>query len=171
MLEIARKIGMPVEFVGLRHEATHEELPGLRRLVRATEEALGWLWEVYWSRLREVEAEVEVEVEASEESLEKLRDVLKTFRSEKKMALKKKGKHAASSEEQSFEEERTARACLELVGSSAQGMGSLVQVFVQDKLLYPSKRKSVVIKYTFARGMKNANIAATGSEIRLMAHI
>ncbi|KAI7580454.1 hypothetical protein KC316_g8952, partial [Hortaea werneckii] len=32
MLEIARQIEMPASFVGLRHEATHEELPALGRL-------------------------------------------------------------------------------------------------------------------------------------------
>ncbi|KAI7584208.1 hypothetical protein KC343_g18036, partial [Hortaea werneckii] len=32
MLEIARQIEMPTSFVGLRHEATHEELPALGRL-------------------------------------------------------------------------------------------------------------------------------------------
>ena len=35
MLEIAKQIGMPVEFVALRHEATHEELPSVQRLVAA----------------------------------------------------------------------------------------------------------------------------------------
>lgn len=79
MLEIARRIGMPVEFVGLRHEATHEELPALGRLVRATEEALAWLWEVYWSRLREVDNEIGKDIEPSEQGLEKVREVLKTF--------------------------------------------------------------------------------------------
>lgn len=48
---------MKAEFVALRHEATHEELPSLRRLVKATGEALEWLWRVYWSRLGEGEGE------------------------------------------------------------------------------------------------------------------
>lgn len=50
---------MKAEFVALRHEATHEELPSLRRLVKATGEALEWLWRVYWSRLDEGEGEEE----------------------------------------------------------------------------------------------------------------
>lgn len=50
---------MKAEFVALRHEATHEELPSLRRLVKATGEALEWLWRVYWRRLDEGEREGE----------------------------------------------------------------------------------------------------------------
>ncbi|KAK5147911.1 rRNA-processing protein las1 [Rachicladosporium monterosium] len=45
MLDVAKRIGMPVHFVGLRHEAVHEELPSLGRLVRAVDEGLRWLWE------------------------------------------------------------------------------------------------------------------------------
>lgn len=148
MLEIAKKIGMPVEFVGLRHEATHEELPSLRRLVRATDEALSWLWEVYWSRLREVEVEAEdhMEVEASEEGFEKVREALKTFRGERKLALKKQGKRGDDGERRTTIEHRTAKSCLTLVGSSAEGMESLVQAFVRDKLLLPSKRESVSLE-------------------------
>lgn len=51
MLEIARQIEMPLEFVALRHEATHEEYPSEARIVGACEQALQWLWKVYWSRL------------------------------------------------------------------------------------------------------------------------
>lgn len=51
MLAIAKQIDMPAEFVALRHEATHEELPGLQRLMNATQRALDWLWRVYWSRI------------------------------------------------------------------------------------------------------------------------
>lgn len=144
MLEIARKIGMPADFVGLRHEATHEELPGLRRLVRATEEALKWLWEVYWSRLSEVEVEDEMDAEVSEGVLEKVRETLKTFRGERKLALKSQGKNSRVAEQQDVGEERTARSCLTLVGGSAEGMESLVEAFVRDKLLLPSKRVSVL---------------------------
>lgn len=137
---------MPVEFVGLRHEATHEELPGLGRLVRATEEAMEWLWEVYWGRLKDLEVEdLEMEVEVREEGLERVREVLKGFRGERKVALKK-GKQGKGGEKEGLEEERTAKACLRLVGGTSQGMESLVQIFVQDKLLLPSKRESVDLK-------------------------
>ncbi|KAF2138848.1 uncharacterized protein K452DRAFT_361058 [Aplosporella prunicola CBS 121167] len=51
MYDMAAALSMPSSFVELRHEATHEELPSLRRLRRATQHALAWLWEHYWQKL------------------------------------------------------------------------------------------------------------------------
>ena len=67
---------MPEEFVALRHEATHEEMPSLGRLVRATEEALGWLWRVYWGRLDDAGV-VDIGGEKGGEGLEVEVDVVK----------------------------------------------------------------------------------------------
>lgn len=69
MLEMAKQMGMKAEFVALRHEATHEELPSLRRLVKATGEALEWLWRVYWSRLEEGEGELQQQAGMGMESV------------------------------------------------------------------------------------------------------
>lgn len=146
MADIAKKIGMPAEFVGLRHEATHEELPGLQRLVGACEEGLEWLWGVYWSRLREGEGAEEVMKEVEGAGVESVRDVLKRFRGERKVVLKKMGKQKDGSGKLTMEEERTAKTCVDLVGGSAKGMESLVQIFVQDKLLIPSKREYVILE-------------------------
>lgn len=51
MYDMAAELDMPGSFVELRHEATHEDLPSLRRLQMATEQALQWLWHHYWSKL------------------------------------------------------------------------------------------------------------------------
>ncbi|KAL0262901.1 rRNA-processing protein las1 [Diplodia seriata] len=51
MYDMAAELDMPTSFVELRHEATHEDLPSLRRLQMATEQALQWLWHHYWSKL------------------------------------------------------------------------------------------------------------------------
>ncbi|KAF4308426.1 Las1-like protein [Botryosphaeria dothidea] len=51
MYDMAQELDMPGTFVELRHEATHEDLPSLRRLQMATEQALQWLWHHYWSKL------------------------------------------------------------------------------------------------------------------------
>lgn len=53
MFSIAKTIGLPATFVELRHQATHEELPSLRKLRNATEKALKWIWDYYWSQLSE----------------------------------------------------------------------------------------------------------------------
>ena len=51
MFDQADAMKMPRGFVELRHEATHEELPSLKRLVYHTEVALDWLWLYYWANL------------------------------------------------------------------------------------------------------------------------
>jgi ribosomal biogenesis protein LAS1 len=51
MYSIAKTIGLPATFVELRHQATHEELPSLPKLRIATEKALQWIWDYYWTHL------------------------------------------------------------------------------------------------------------------------
>jgi ribosomal biogenesis protein LAS1 len=136
MLDIARQLGMPVEFVALRHEATHEELPAVARLVRATERALRWLWDVYWSRLEEPEMEVAA---AAEAELPRVRieagEILRTYRSARRVGLKTKKK-------QKIEEVReTCNACVGLMQSNALKAEALAGVWVEEKLFMPSNRR------------------------------
>lgn len=49
IFSIAEKINLPVWFVELRHAATHEELPSMDVLRRASVEALAWLQTNFWS--------------------------------------------------------------------------------------------------------------------------
>lgn len=51
MYSIAKTLGLPATYVELRHQATHEELPSLLKLRSATQKALHWIWDYYWSRL------------------------------------------------------------------------------------------------------------------------
>lgn len=51
MYSIAKTIGLPATYVELRHQATHEELPSLSKLRVATQKALGWIWDYYWTTL------------------------------------------------------------------------------------------------------------------------
>lgn len=48
MYQVAKEIDLPASFVELRHQATHEDLPSLVVLRRATARALEWLWDYYW---------------------------------------------------------------------------------------------------------------------------
>ncbi|KAI8074857.1 Las1-like-domain-containing protein [Gongronella butleri] len=45
---IAQQIGLPLHFVQIRHAATHEDLPSLTVLRRASRQALQWLYNTYW---------------------------------------------------------------------------------------------------------------------------
>lgn len=51
MLEVAKDIDLPAEFVEIRHEATHEGMPVFARLTKATSAALTWLYHTYWEKL------------------------------------------------------------------------------------------------------------------------
>lgn len=44
----AAAIGLPEQFVDLRHRATHDDMPGLEVLRQAARRALEWLWERWW---------------------------------------------------------------------------------------------------------------------------
>ncbi|GAA6025862.1 hypothetical protein JCM10207_003236 [Rhodosporidiobolus poonsookiae] len=48
---LAAQLGLPLWFVELRHQATHEELPALGVLRNAARQALDWLYSSYWSPL------------------------------------------------------------------------------------------------------------------------
>lgn len=164
MLEMAKQMGMKAEFVALRHEATHEELPSLRRLVKATGEALEWLWRVYWSRLDEGEegmgmgsfiststtnvAEKEGRGGGGEISMaEHLRDdvkgqareIFKAYRAARREALKMKKKKATR--DQKEEMRATSKALRSLMGTSKLRIRAVADVLVEDRFLIPSKRE------------------------------
>lgn len=56
MYAIAKTINLPATFVELRHQATHEELPSLNKLRAASQKALRWIWDYYWSKLPDDDA-------------------------------------------------------------------------------------------------------------------
>lgn len=160
---------MKAEFVALRHEATHEELPSLRRLVKATGEALEWLWRVYWSRLDEGEGELQQAgmgsviststTNAAEEGgrggggggeismAEHLRDdvkgqareIFKAYRAARREALKMKKKKATK--DQKEEMRATSKALRSLMGTSKLRIRAVADVLVEDRFLIPSKRE------------------------------
>lgn len=74
MYTVARELGLPASYVELRHQATHEELPGRRRLREAVRGALKWIWERYWAGLGDDEGMVGREegetIEKEEETIE-----------------------------------------------------------------------------------------------------
>ncbi|KAK3680264.1 rRNA-processing protein las1 [Recurvomyces mirabilis] len=141
MLEIARQISLPEEFVALRHEATHEEMPSLRRLVRATEEGLGWLWRVYWSRLDDVDVGLgagegrgdDVEVVKDE-----ARKLFKGFRSLRREAFR--GKMHASAKHLA-DVQAVASECSRLCAGGKMATDAVAGVLVEDKFLLPSNRE------------------------------
>ncbi|CAK7267144.1 rRNA-processing protein las1 [Sporothrix epigloea] len=53
---LAQAVGLPPSFVELRHQATHEALPSLRRLRLAARQALAWIWGYYWANMEDLDS-------------------------------------------------------------------------------------------------------------------
>ena len=53
MFAKAQEIGLPALFVDLRHEAIHGEMPSLKTLRNAGQQAMQWLWDDYWGKLKQ----------------------------------------------------------------------------------------------------------------------
>lgn len=62
---LAQTVGLPPGFVELRHQATHEALPALRRLRAAARQALAWIWGYYWVNMEAEEDIVEAAIAAT----------------------------------------------------------------------------------------------------------
>ena len=137
MLEIARQIGMPAEFVALRHEATHEELPGMRRLVGAVREALDWLWRVYWGRLEGPEEEEGVQAALVVMRVEAAA-VLRDFRRARLDGLRKMSPPSSG---QSGDVPTAGIACMEMCKGSRSRVEALAAVIVEERLILPSNRE------------------------------
>lgn len=137
MLEIAKQIDMPAEFVALRHEATHEELPSVQRLVIATRQALSWLWKVYWSRLEDLES-----TESERISRAALKDevtvVLRRFRKSRRDLLRNQ---TQTSSEQQLDRDQTCDILERECKDSRSRIKSVAEALVEDSLLLPSSRE------------------------------
>lgn len=147
MLVIARQIDMPDEFVALRHEATHEDLPSVQRLVAVCEQALEWLWRVYWSRLPDETVTPTVDVPKPKEvDVQQVRDggrkLLKEFRSARKQGLKVKGGTTAKSQVELVN--KTAGEFETLCRNQEGAIVALTETLLDEKMLYPSDRGYVL---------------------------
>jgi len=146
MFDAARSLDMPASFVELRHEATHDDLPSLQRLVRNTNLALAWLWQHYWVKLDDqlvgskkttVAARLEDTPAKPQLQRENLRAILATFSSKRRAEIK------ASSTDMSAAS-ASGVACLELVKlcrGSTQTLTTLCSLLLEEKMLIPSNRK------------------------------
>jgi len=139
MLDIARQINMPAEFVALRHEATHEELPSVQRLVVAARQGLDWLWRVYWSRLLEVESAEDVGDAALSRVKDEASKVLRSFRTLRRETLRNKKTQGRSEPETLVRD--TCRTVVDLCGDDRFKVQAVAEVLVDDSLIFPSTRE------------------------------
>ncbi|KAK6415135.1 rRNA-processing protein las1 [Oleoguttula sp. CCFEE 5521] len=131
---------MPAEFVALRHEATHEDLPSVQRLVAACEQALEWLWDVYWSKIDEravAVARPKEIIDVNHVNAE-ARRIFRDFRGARRAALKKQGPQSQEARSVVTGAAANLRA---LCSGRAEATEAAVAVLIVDELLYPSERE------------------------------
>lgn len=146
MFDVARSISLPAHFVELRHEVAHEDMPGLARLVRCAREAVDWLWGVYWARLGgdEVQQQLTGGVGTAGEGKERIRVVLKEFKSGRVAGLKAKGKEKPSGSEFAKQTVLACGQCVEVCSTGNGGRESwehLVEILVDEGMIVPSSKK------------------------------
>ncbi|KAF2225700.1 Las1-like-domain-containing protein [Elsinoe ampelina] len=142
MLEVARDIDLPVAFVELRHEATHEGMPNLARLRKAATDALIWLKRVYWDKIETIENEgtpaahfqlgfPTAELEASHGTAD-IRTALKDYRRARKANLQ-----SGKDTNKSLEETATMRLG-DLASSMQRGNRIVAEAFCTPGILLPN---------------------------------
>jgi ribosomal biogenesis protein LAS1 len=73
MYEVANDIGLPQSWVEVRHEITHGTMPELHILQKATEDAIEWLWNRFWSSMGEKN---ELESQRGQRKLDTIKDLV-----------------------------------------------------------------------------------------------
>lgn len=143
MQEVARGLGLPATFVEIRHEATHEAIPTLDRLQKATTEALHWLYVMYWirfdaARQRDAAAAAPQPAPPDLRSVCKLTDKLKAFRARRLAALARK-KTSKSKDTLHKDVQETAKMCKAMIDKGDIDIQELAEVLIGDRLIIPSK--------------------------------
>ncbi|KAG8631081.1 hypothetical protein KVT40_000221 [Elsinoe batatas] len=142
MLEVARDIDLPVAFVELRHEATHEGMPNLARLRKAATDALIWLKRVYWDKIEAIENDSAPMAHhqlgfptADQEALHGVADIrtaLKDYRRARKAGLQS-GKGTDE-----LLDETTKLRLADLASSMQRGNRILAESFCTPSILLPT---------------------------------
>ena len=138
MMEQAAKIGMPEEWVQLRHAITHGQTPGLKVLESAVKDAVPWMWEHFW---KSIDGEDEV---GEEELREELRKVLIEYRRQRRAYITLKPDAAADVNVATQACKILRRICRK----RRDGLDQLMHVFLHDSILLPSEKQYVSLDST-----------------------
>ncbi|KAF2723741.1 Las1-domain-containing protein [Polychaeton citri CBS 116435] len=150
MLEIAKQINMPTHFVALRHEATHEEMPALGRLVRISDEGLEWLWGSYWSALVDESSGGEEAVVIEKAEVGRLLRVYRAARRDEFKQGKKKRRVTGGGGDDGGAGVKGASVHvleifgnrgLKVIGTAGTAEDAFAEVLIAERLVLPSDRK------------------------------
>ncbi|KAI9703178.1 MAG: rRNA-processing protein las1 [Candelina mexicana] len=147
MFQVATRIGLPKSFVELRHQATHEELPGLLVLRQAADRSLKWLWHYYWRNIDERTGSLDDVDGISEQALHELKDrlvgLLRAYRIDRVEATKASRKLDTS---KTNDQDATKRCkvlvqeIIKLLKDRETAVKGLANVLLEVKYLIPANR-------------------------------
>ncbi|KAK8209846.1 Las1-like-domain-containing protein [Phyllosticta capitalensis] len=138
MYDMAAELDMPTSFVELRHEATHEDLPSLRRLQMAADQALEWLWQHYWAKLdAPAQTSQDTSTTTTPDARADLHRILRAYLNNRRSEIRTSG--ASTHSNASSYSHDASRAIASLCQQdAAHAPGALVSLLLDDRLIVPS---------------------------------
>ncbi|KAF9582809.1 rRNA-processing protein las1 [Lunasporangiospora selenospora] len=135
------KVGMPVWFVELRHTATHDYLPSLAILRRATNQALGWINDNYWMpQLAAIKRDEEPSPEVKSAMKDDVRALIESYRSAKEVQIEANSMPNPKSD--SVVLDKLFRDLIRKCGGSGDSLVEvLVPVLLESSMLIPKSKK------------------------------
>jgi ribosomal biogenesis protein LAS1 len=125
MYDVAADIGMSEEWVAMRHEITHGEMPGMLEMKNVAQDALDWLWKGYWKQLKATTSGNEHATFLTD----RLKSGLKALFKRRKDAIKSKEKNFPIGEYDPI---------LKLIAREIEATDIIVNVLIAEKLLLPN---------------------------------
>lgn len=134
MMEQATKLGMPEEWVLLRHAITHGATPGLKVMENAVREAVPWMWGHFWRGLEE-------EDEVTEDKLrEQFVRLLGEYQRQRRAFITSKQEAAVDMSLAA----QTSKVIRRMCKKRRDGLDHLVYVLVKENIILPSEKQCVV---------------------------
>jgi hypothetical protein len=131
MMEQAAKIGMPEEWVQLRHAITHGQTPGLKVLESAVKSAVPWMWEHFW---KHIDGEAEI---GKDDLRHELRNLLIEYRSQRRATITSKQALIGDTSMAV----QVSKALRRLCRKRSDGLDELLQVLLHESILLPSDKQ------------------------------
>lgn len=142
-----KNIQPPVQLLEVRHCIVHRHMPSLAELKRATQQALDWLWEWYWSQL---EPAFGLPTSVSTNGLldndtgvtDKLQNILKTYVKGRKSEIKAKRRGDVCTSASTAVSTYTLRFSASATSlPSSMTQDALIQLLVEEKQILPADKK------------------------------
>ncbi|KAI9837227.1 MAG: hypothetical protein M1819_000301 [Sarea resinae] len=144
MWENAKKIGLPVSFVDLRHQATHEDLPPLLVLQQAARRSVQWLWDSYWKDLEYRIGALNIDdafANGVSSLQEQFREILRPYLKSRLERIKMGKPMAKAAAELDSASDEACQKCVKICKDKEQTLMILAGVLLETRFLVPANRK------------------------------